>query len=399
MKKQGFTLVELLAAIVIMGVIALIVFPSVSSYITKSRNKSYNIQVDLLEKAAKKWVVEHNQELSKLDEYHLNNINLTITTLKREEYIEDSYITNPKTRKIMSGCVVANYNGNDNQYEFKYYDGKDELDSKSSETDLYQSEIKGCDSYDGYIYTYNSAYESTNGLAKSNGSTIQPSETFATKLISSKDDNLKNLGDEYYYQGLNAQNYVKIDGYDTVWRILAIDKNNKTMKLVAPSSTVNSTLINSNPFNASSFEKSTDIKMNLEVEINKITSSIIKEETNFSVGNITNLNNSYDIISSEERQSSYVGKIGLITASEYLKTMNENGQSYLAPSTTTWTMNFSNEKHVIINEQGKLATADVNSDSRRVYPTIVIQANVIQKGGSGTSTDPYSIDSIENKTT
>lgn len=399
MKKQGFTLVELLAAIVIMGVIALIVFPSVSSYITKSRNKSYNIQVDLLEKAAKKWVVEHNQELSKLDEYHLNNINLTITTLKREEYIEDSYITNPKTRKIMSGCVVATYNGNDNQYEFKYHDGENELDSKSSETDLYQSEIKGCDSYDGYIYTYNSAYESTNGLAKSNGSTIQPSETFATKLISSKDNDLKNLGDEYYYQGLNAQNYVKIDGYDTVWRILAIDKNNKTMKLVAPSSTVNSTLINSNPFNASSFEKSTDIKMNLEAEINKITSNIIKEETNFSVGNITNLNNSYDIISSEERQSSYVGKIGLITASEYLKTMNENGQSYLAPSTTTWTMNFSNEKHVIINEQGKLATADVNSDSRRVYPTIVIQANVIQKAGSGTSTDPYSIDSIENKTT
>ncbi len=399
MKKQGFTLVELLAAIVIMGVIALIVFPSVSSYITKSRNKSYNIQVDLLEKAAKKWVVEHNQELSKLDEYHLNNINLTITTLKQEEYIEDSYITNPKTRKIMNGCIVATYNGNDNQYEFKYHDGKNELDSKSSETDLYQSEIAGCDSYDGYIYTYNSAYEKTNGLAKSNGSTIQPSETFATKLISSKDDNLKNLGTEYYYQGLNAQNYVKIDGYDTVWRILTIDKNSKTMKLVAPSSTVNSTLINSNPFNAPSFEKSTDIKTNLEAEINKITSSIIKEETNFSVGNITNLNNSYDIISSEERQSFYVGKIGLITASEYLKTMNENGQSYLTPSVTTWTMNFSNGKHVIIDEQGKLVTADVNSDSRRVYPTIVIQANVIQKGGSGTSTDPYSIDSIENKTT
>lgn len=399
MKKRGFTLVELLAAIVILGVIALIVFPSVSSYITKSRDKSYNIQVDLLEKAAKKWVLEHSQELSKLDEYHLNNINLTITTLKKEEYIEDSYITNPKTRKVMNGCIVATYNGNKNQYEFKYHDGENALDSKASETDLYQSEIKGCDSYDGYIYTYNSVYEKTNGLAKSNGSSIQPSETFATKLISSKDANLKNLGDEYYYQGLNAKNYVKIGGYDTVWRILSIDKNNKTMKLVAPSSTVNSTVISSNPFNATSFEKSTDIKTNLEAKMNEITSSIIKEEASFSVGNIINLNNSYDIISSEERQSSYVGKIGLITASEYLKTMNENGQSYLVPSTTTWTMNFSNGKHVIINEQGKLVTADVNSDSRRVYPTIVIQANVIQKGGSGTSTDPYFIDSIENKTT
>ena len=54
MKKEGFTLVELLAVIVIIGIIYLIVFPSVTSFIDKSKEKSYNIQVDLIEKASKK---------------------------------------------------------------------------------------------------------------------------------------------------------------------------------------------------------------------------------------------------------------------------------------------------------------------------------------------------------
>lgn len=394
MKKDGFTLVELLAVIVIMGIIAVIIFPSVASYIEKSRNKSYNIQVDLLEKAAKKWVTDHSEELLKKDPYHLNNINLTITTLKQEKYLENNYITNPKTRKIMNGCVVATYNGNNNQYEFKYYDGNNEIKKKESQEEMYKLEIQGCDSYQGYIYTYNEEKEKTDGMTKSNGSSIALSEIFANTLIASKDSNLKNLGNEYFYQGLNAQNYVQIDGYDTIWRVLMINQD-KTMKLVAPSNTVNSTLISSNPFHASSFEASTDIKTNLEAEINKINANIIKNEAIFSVGNITRLDQSNDAISSEERQETYVGKIGLITASEYLKTKSSSGQSYLSASATAWTMNFSNGKHIIINASGNLETSDINTDSKLVYPTIVIQANIVKKGGTGTSTDPYVISSLE----
>ena len=40
----------------------------------KSKEKSYNIQVDLIEKASKKWVVDNTDELLKKDPYHLNNI-------------------------------------------------------------------------------------------------------------------------------------------------------------------------------------------------------------------------------------------------------------------------------------------------------------------------------------
>ena len=125
MKKEGFTLVELLAVIVIIGIIYLIVFPSVTSFIDKSKEKSYNIQVDLIEKASKKWVIDNTDELLKKDPYHLNNINLTLTTLKKDGYLQDEFIENPKTKKIMTGCVVVSYQSNKNQYEYTYEDGKD----------------------------------------------------------------------------------------------------------------------------------------------------------------------------------------------------------------------------------------------------------------------------------
>ena len=100
MKKEGFTLVELLAVVVIIGITYLIIFPSVTSFIDKSKEKSYNIQVDLIEKASKKWGVDNTDELLKKDPYHLNNINLTLTTLKKEGYLQDMFIENPKNKKI-----------------------------------------------------------------------------------------------------------------------------------------------------------------------------------------------------------------------------------------------------------------------------------------------------------
>ena len=120
---------------------------------------------------------------------------------------------------------------------------------------------------------------------------------------------------------------------------------------------------------------------------------IIKNDVNFNVGGITDISKGYDIISSEESNNIFTGKIGIITASEYLKTKNENGNTYLSPTTsgTVWTMNFSNNNHVIVNTDGNLSTAPIDANSRFVYPTIVINANVIKKSGTGTSTDPYVI--------
>lgn len=396
MKKEGFTLVELLAVVVIIGITYLIIFPSVTSFIDKSKEKSYNIQVDLIEKASKKWVVDNTDELLKKDPYHLNNINLTLTTLKKEGYLQDMFIENPKNKKIMTGCVVVSYQSNKNQYEYTYEDGKDTYSKDDTKENKRAEEMAGCNNKKGYIYTYfknNNKLEKTSGNKNSNGDDIKLSEIFADTLISKTDSGLVNLGNEYFFQGLNPTNYVKIDGYDTIWNVLSINTSDKTIKLVASAKTINSTFLASSSFNANSYESSSDLKTTLESKINELSSNIIKNDVNFNVGGITDISKGYDIISSEESNNIFTGKIGIITASEYLKTKNENGNTYLSPTTsgTVWTMNFSNNNHVIINTDGNLSTAPIDANSRFVYPTIVINANVIKKSGTGTSTDPYVI--------
>lgn len=396
MKKDGFTLVELLAVVVIIGITYLIIFPSVTSFIDKSKEKSYNIQVDLIEKASKKWVVDNTDELLKKDPYHLNNINLTLTTLKKEGYLQDMFIENPKNKKIMTGCVVVSYQSNKNQYEYTYEDGKDTYSKDDTKENKRAEEMAGCNNKKGYIYTYlsnNNTLEKTGGNKNSKGEAITLDKIFTDTLISETDSGLVNLGDEYFFQGLNPTNYVKIDGYDTIWNVLSINTSDKTIKLVASAKTMNSTFLASSSFNANSYESSSDLKTTLESKINELSSNIIKNDVNFNVGGITDISKGYDIISSEESNNIFTGKIGIITASEYLKTKNENGNTYLSPtnSGTVWTMNFSNNNHVIINTDGNLSTAPIDANSRFVYPTIVINANVIKKSGTGTSTDPYVI--------
>lgn len=396
MKKEGFTLVELLAVVVIIGITYLIIFPSVTSFIDKSKEKSYNIQVDLIEKASKKWVVDNTDELLKKDPYHLNNINLTLTTLKKEGYLQDMFIENPKNKKIMTGCVVVSYQSNKNQYEYTYEDGKDTYSKDDTKENKRAEEMAGCNNKKGYIYTYlsnNNTLEKTGGNKNSKGEAITLDKIFTDTLISETDSGLVNLGDEYFFQGLNPTNYVKIDGYDTIWNVLSINTSDKTIKLVASAKTMNSTFLASSSFNANSYESSSDLKTTLESKINELSSNIIKNDVNFNVGGITDISKGYDIISSEESNNIFTGKIGIITASEYLKTKNENGNTYLSPtnSGTVWTMNFSNNNHVIINTDGNLSTAPIDANSRFVYPTIVINANVIKKSGTGTSTDPYVI--------
>ena len=396
MKKEGFTLVELLAVVVIIGITYLIIFPSVTSFIDKSKEKSYNIQVDLIEKASKKWVVDNTDELLKKDPYHLNNINLTLTTLKKEGYLQDMFIENPKNKKIMTGCVVVSYQSNKNQYEYTYEDGKDTYSKKDTKENKRAEEMAGCNNKKGYIYTYlsnNNTLEKTGGNKNSKGEDITLDKIFTDTLISKTDSGLVNLGNEYFFQGLTPTNYVKIDGYDTIWNVLSINTSDKTIKLVASAKTMNSTFLASSSFNANSYESSSDLKTTLESKINELSSNIIKNDVNFNVGGITDISKGYDIISSEESNNIFTGKIGIITASEYLKTKNENGNTYLSPtnSGTVWTMNFSNNNHVIINTDGNLSTAPIDANSRFVYPTIVINANVIKKSGTGTLTDPYVI--------
>ena len=71
MKKRGFTLTEVLGVIVILGLIALIIFPNINKSIKNSKQKLYNQQITLIEENARKWGVEHTAELPDSGSYYL----------------------------------------------------------------------------------------------------------------------------------------------------------------------------------------------------------------------------------------------------------------------------------------------------------------------------------------
>lgn len=59
-KNKGFTMIELLAVITIMGVLSVIAIPAVTKYVTKGRNTSYDTMFKSSYEAAENYMMEND---------------------------------------------------------------------------------------------------------------------------------------------------------------------------------------------------------------------------------------------------------------------------------------------------------------------------------------------------
>jgi len=117
--KKGFTLVEVISVIVIIGIISLIAFPITASTIKNSREKAYNAQKDIVVEAAKKWSVKNVESLPSDGK----SINVDINTLIQGGFIkntEDGNLKNPIDNSNMNGCVNITYSSEYNQHIYEY---------------------------------------------------------------------------------------------------------------------------------------------------------------------------------------------------------------------------------------------------------------------------------------
>ena len=139
--EKAFTLIEIIAVVIIIGVLSLIIVPSVTSYITNSRNTAYNAHELSMEEAAKEMTVE---VINGKDNYVLpksgNFSNVTLKELIDKELIKS--IQDPQTgekcNQEMSHVIIKAINEND--YDFKaclycgaYVTNSDECDGTGIE--------------------------------------------------------------------------------------------------------------------------------------------------------------------------------------------------------------------------------------------------------------------------
>ena len=120
-EKNGFTLLELMAVIVVLALLTLIIYPPIESALIKSRNQSYETQISEIEEGAKNWAADHITELPDED----NSIKVTIKTLEDGGYIAEDLI-DPRYNKPLDKNKAVIITNVGNQYQYKFEDRTDE---------------------------------------------------------------------------------------------------------------------------------------------------------------------------------------------------------------------------------------------------------------------------------
>ena len=116
--KKGFTLIELICVITILGLIALIAIPTVNTMISSSKDKAYNEQIKLIEKTAKNYMARNYNLLPKMETNTSKCI--SIEDMQQAGFLSDEDIKNPKDEsKNITGDVKVTWNGKKYTYTYQ----------------------------------------------------------------------------------------------------------------------------------------------------------------------------------------------------------------------------------------------------------------------------------------
>ncbi len=105
--KKGFTIIEILAVIALIGIVAVLVIPRITNMDSKTKVKMYNAKIEKALGASYKYGIDNIDTLSNSE-----CTNVTIGTLIRLKYLsaddETGYqMINPKNNKSMNNVSIC----------------------------------------------------------------------------------------------------------------------------------------------------------------------------------------------------------------------------------------------------------------------------------------------------
>ena len=380
MNKKGFTLIEMLAIIILLSVIALITYPIINNVVSDSKDEIYDKQISELVRLANTWVTKNTNKLKTEEGY---TYDLSFEESNEQGFTSDKQIKNPKTGKNLTGCMKVTYNSSKNGYDVAYDESC--TTSGSSSEIILQNKILGA----------------------SNSNIVTTGEGLYSKTTST--------GTTYYYKGAVENNYVKFA--DTIWRIVRVNEDG-TIRLITQDSVIERQLFNStyNPYDKMYYTNS-EIKTAVEnwYKTNitdkgfdgKVASgnyfceqAKVVWKTSYTAGSATvvtidNYTPSFDCTTDGNGKGVVSGKVGLITVDEVLFAGGEiesRSNFYLKNGSVYWMMSpigvFNDVANVCyVTADGSLSrdNVDYNNDVR---PVLNLSADTLASG-SGTSSDPY----------
>jgi len=343
MNRKGFTLIELIAVIVILSLIAIIVFPAINSVIKNSKEKTYEQQKDTIIKAAKQLSYENTEVLPDEVEDASTEIELTCLTTgctyngKKIDggYINDDDIIDPRnTNEKLNGVIVITYGSN--QYNYSYKE-KDKMSQNSVGNWLLQN-------------------DSAKAVLKANKNT---------------------------YKGSSANNYINFSG--STWRILKINSDS-TITIIKNTAVTKLAFDNNGIVD---FEKASINTYLNNTYYNSLSQKSYIKPTLQCIGTVTN-----------NCSKTYTANVGLLTIEQYINASNDtncsiNNQNscingnFLVVNGSEYTMNY-NQKTVIALNNGAINPVSPNT-VLNIRPVVTLKSGTKITGGSGSAGDPYLI--------
>ena len=117
MNKKGFTLIEMLAIIILLSVIALITYPIINNVVSDSKDEIYDKQISELVRLANTWVTKNMDSLEIKNGYKYY---LSFNELFEQGFVSKEDIINPKTGENLLGCMVVTYNSLTDGFDVEY---------------------------------------------------------------------------------------------------------------------------------------------------------------------------------------------------------------------------------------------------------------------------------------
>lgn len=116
--KRGFTIIELLAVIIILGIIAVIVIPTVNNILISSSQKLYDITTGRIENAAKDYMLEYKNDIVGLE---INGVGFVYLNEMIEKGVIGGPVINPLTDEpfVATAGVLVTELANNYTFEFK----------------------------------------------------------------------------------------------------------------------------------------------------------------------------------------------------------------------------------------------------------------------------------------
>lgn len=381
MKNKGFTLIELIAVVVMMGMIILIVFPATTRILKSNEDKKYDNYYDSIQEAIELYARTRREELGGIkgngciDDKKLSEL-ADYDYIKKYEEEDNVSCLSPgdfstdllnalgiNTSKQYDNIRIENKNG---KIKVKYsMICVRNYDDPSSISLLYSNLVEKKGSCEIYIPVV------TNSLLQ------EIKEKYTTEL----------KGSVSYVTGSPNNNYVYYSG--RLWRIISFDKTDRTIKLV--SDDIVSILNYDNKKDGSGNFSNNYSTSNINLWLNNNFLPTLRNTEKY----LLDIGWNYSAVANNVTEpittgNTFISKVGMMNNYEYLKSSNyiNNGKKFWLLSTKS---GGNNDNAWYVNTSGQI-TNSIVSNFYGVRPAIVLKPNVtVVNGGNGTKNNPYKL--------